>query len=400
MHRAIPSEGYLADYVRFASSVTMAPPEYHLAGGLAQLAALMGNRIKFPLGGRDFPPHLWMVLLGPAGAARKSSAVSLAFDLLDQVRPGLRLPEESSREGLWEVLRNQPNGFLELSEFMSFMERTKLEYMRGITEDLCTFFDCPRSSKRQLKTVSYEVAFPSVTILGAGVTDVLSTFVRGKDLTGGFLSRFLLVLQTSPTNYVGMSPPAAAIGRDVVRRRLAEIASYWRLRVSYPYRMNWSRETIEAWESYDRRLIDADEIRIPETSGFVSRAGIYVAKIATCYALSRWEDGTDIDLVPEDVQQAIAFVDYCKAHTLRLIEGFRADTPDGVKMQTIRRLVRIHRDDDDWAPWQTVLRYSDLRKRDFEDFVNTMIASGQMEQDGHLDPRRRDRRLRLTDQAR
>ncbi|MBA2706663.1 MAG: hypothetical protein H0U59_02515, partial [Gemmatimonadaceae bacterium] len=274
---AIPASGYVSDYVEYGCNVTMSPPEYHLAGAISQMAALMGNKVRFPLGGRSFPAHTWIVLIGRAGAARKSTAVSLATSMLDKVARGLRLPQESSREALWITLQAQPTGFIEFSEFAAFLAKAKKEYQQGLLEDFCEMFDSPPSMKRVLTKDVYELHEPSITILGAGVTDVIGEMVRGKDLSGGFLSRLLFVPQTTDVSYVGMVGHA----EDNEKNRL--IDSLKRLIRKVPYSaldVTWSKDARDVWETYDKDIIESPEIYSPELSGFYGRTGLYAAKIS------------------------------------------------------------------------------------------------------------------------
>ena len=119
--QAMPPDGFIANYVGWASEHVMAPPEFHLASILGAFSALLANRVVFPLGGENYPANLWLVLMASSGG-KKSSAIRPALRLLDDATGGhYRLATEMTREALWARLADQPYGYIQLSEFMSFL---------------------------------------------------------------------------------------------------------------------------------------------------------------------------------------------------------------------------------------------------------------------------------------
>ncbi len=366
----IPEKGYLRSYVDYGTSVTMAPPEYHLVCGLAQMGALMGNRVSFALGGHLYPPHLWIVLLGRAGA-KKSSAINLATSLLDEATEGkLRLPQEQTREALWASLVERPTGYLALSELMAFLERCKRDYMAGIQEDLCDLFDAPLIRERKLKQSSYTVKRPAITILGRAVTDVFTSWIRSKDIAGGFLSRFVFVPQVSDVDYIGMIAPEDN-DRSRIAQHLRDLAGFVPV---HPSSLSFPPDARQAWEEYDQEQHRLDYPE--ELSGFQNRVGVYAAKLTLCFALA------EETLIPtvEHVERAGFFMEWAKSHLQRLMLLGAGVGRDGEDIKRLMRIIQGSTQGGGWAPREAILRRSGLLASRLDQLLTTMTESLLLEE--------------------
>ena len=371
---AIPDRGYLRQYVDYASEKTMAPPEFHLACGLAQMAVLLGNRVVFRLGGHYYPASLWLVLLASAGA-KKSTAISLASRLLDGATEGRhRLPQESSREALLGLLSSRPSGYMTLSEFLGFLERSKLEYMSGIREDLCELFDSPERMERRLRGGSTVIRHPAVTIVGGAVTGVLAEWVRSRDLAGGFLSRFLFVPKVSPVQYVGLDEKRFDAREDDLVAGLRECLKAIPIKPN-PEVVVLGPEARGVWEGYDRPMTERD---VPvEFSGFASRLGLYALKLSLCYAIAERR------LVPDesDVWNAVTFTDYARQQTEALVSDVFATGKEGAELTRIRGLMRqmANGQPDGWIDRSDVLKRARVSSATFDRYMGTLEQTHEVE---------------------
>lgn len=394
LEAAIPESGYLARYIEYGSEVTMAPPEFHLASGLAQISSVLRNEVGFYLGGRFHPTHLWIVMLGKAGA-KKSSAISLATGLLTETGQDFRLPSETSREALWDVLARQPCGILELTEFFGFLQTSGRDYQAGLKEDLIQFFDSLDLHQRELKSGQITVRRPAVNILGAAVTDVLVEWVRSKDLAGGFLSRFLFVPQTTPVAYRGMTDPSFGEMRRELRDELIAMGQMKRNRVKESHGehliVGFTAEAQEAWERYDEASLNDPAAQSPEFSGFFSRSGLYSLKISILNAIAEKSWTVEID----HVLRAVAFVDYCRDQIINVVDERMTSSKEGADIIRIHSLLTRLGGATDWVPYSQVLKRSHMTSRHLSDIVSTMDESGRIETRTTEDGRPR-RELRLA----
>lgn len=383
LRAAIPEGGYIREYVEFGWETTMSPPEFHLAAGLAQMAVLMGNRVLIEgPGGRLYPTHAWFVLVGDAGASRKTSGMTLATDLLSQVlSEPAALPADATREALWAALMEQPTGYIMWSEFAGFLAKTQREYMGGIKEDLCDFWDSPPVVRRKLMKDEYVVTRPSVSILAGGVSDRLVELVKEQDLFGGFFSRFMFVEQVTPVPYRGL------VWHGKQRERLTDhlrfLANHHGIpRGHFPCRtVGLDDEERLFWEDYDKALWDDPAAKDPLMSGFLARSGVQVLKLAFCYALGRGSLQPEV----EDLHHAMALVDITRQNAQSFIADARANaTQEGRDLRKIRAAMRVlsHGNEEGWVDQSELLRRTRMRSRNLNEYLETMHESGELQREG------------------
>ena len=141
-----PPAGVLRQYENAWVPTSDAPREYHIAAGLAVLAATIENRIFLPFGGDAIYPNVWILILGPSSFFRKSSTLSKAKKTLGRLNvggdKGPLLPDEFSREALLKHLSEKPQGLLTYSEFSGALATYSRDYMSGTKELLTAVSPC------------------------------------------------------------------------------------------------------------------------------------------------------------------------------------------------------------------------------------------------------------------
>lgn len=103
-----------------------------------------------------FYPNLYILLAGPSGKIRKSTAIGPASEIIPELKPGINLvSQKSTPEGLLSQLdtnqidSTEPGspittncmGYLIVSEFVSFLN--KRSYEAGMDHCMLELFDCP-----------------------------------------------------------------------------------------------------------------------------------------------------------------------------------------------------------------------------------------------------------------
>lgn len=388
---AIPERGFLKNYVEFATAGTMAPPEFHLACGLAMMATLLSNRVVFELGRHPYPAAVWLVLLGKAGT-KKSSAINLATRLLDMATDSrFRLPQEATREALLTLLGGRPAGYIPLSEFLGFLERSKRDYMGGIREDLCEIFDHPAKMERRLQSGSTFVSRPAVTIMGGAVTDSLAEWVRRRDLAGGFLSRFLFIPQVSPVNYIGLDSKGPDPREDDLIAGLRHADRLVPAPAAKVRHVIVGKAAQKVWEDYDKPMSEAD---VPvEFSGFANRLGLYALKLSLCYALAEGR----LEPSKEDMWNAIMFVEFSRSQVETLVQDVFTGSREGADLHKLRDLMRRMQNGhpEGWIDRSEVLRRSHMVSRSFNGFMETLVESGDIEQEAHREGERGPKKVQV-----
>lgn len=279
----IPDEGFLGEYMAYARRHAMAPDQFHLACGLTALSGIAGSALYFPMGISRFYGTFWGVLCGPAGRARKTSAMKLAVDLIEETIPELELPSDFSREALLEAISKQPSGVMQIDEFGGFLARAARDYMSGVKQDLSKMWDSPRSATRKTMKNTYKIERPTLTIIGACPLDDLTNFARFNDFKQGFMSRllFFTMEQEEPVPYLD---PGEV---DMTAREwlVVQLRQYASLREKHaPIEVS---EAVRAqWRTYDEKAAKEAAEAPPELSGWESRRGIWIAKLGLLFSLS------------------------------------------------------------------------------------------------------------------
>lgn len=365
---AMPDDGWLADYLRAVTPLTDAPPEFHLISGLCALSAAVGNRLYTESWGQNVFPHLWAVLVAPSSFWRKSTAISQAERMLRGASEGIVYPSDFSREKLLKLLSDQPGGMLTLKEFGGFLSMLGRDYMSGTKETLTELYDGPDVYSRALQSGVIEVKRPALTLLGATTLDWLESKITDGDLQGGFLARFLFVTarqKASPKGMTGGIDPATRASLSLYLLRLHELP-----------------ETEVRFEPEARELLDEwalgweDEVgrtkHRSDLSGFAVRLQTYALKFAVLYRLSaQHAHGGEAHVVDEaSAAQAIAYCRSLWSSVSGLIDEDIAITKDAKDLRRIRAIIGsgITRSD--------ALRLSKMRKRDFDQILDTLVQGG------------------------
>lgn len=90
------------EYVEWATSVTDAPPQYHVAGGFIILTSILSGYLRLPTSFSTIIPNLWFMILADTTLTRKSTAMDLATDILDEISPDVMLATDGTVEGIMQ----------------------------------------------------------------------------------------------------------------------------------------------------------------------------------------------------------------------------------------------------------------------------------------------------------
>ena len=116
-------KGYLRSMLELGLDTAGGPPLYHLASALSALSVALCygeagySHFLDPL--QPLYPHLNMIFLGPTGAG-KTRAQRVGQRILASALPDALLPNDFSREGLYDTLAQRPYGLLFVDEFKGF----------------------------------------------------------------------------------------------------------------------------------------------------------------------------------------------------------------------------------------------------------------------------------------
>jgi hypothetical protein len=411
---AIPSSGYINEYVEHVSGATMIPQEFALASALAQMSVLLNGRVGIWAWEKLWSPALWLVDISHPGQL-KTSAINHGMSLVDQVTGGfLRVSSRITPEALLPRLQEVPYGFQVHSEFAAYMKRSGAggsagrSYQVGSAEDLCEVFDGdPVMTKTTLQSGTVTVRYPALTMIGAATYNNFTEWCRSSEIRGGFLTRFQFVPQVSRSEFRGMEDGDRR-DQSALTARLTELknrvysvplVSMWNTDGA-PAEMDKGPGVVDMFNDYDRYA--RMERQVPDVlEGFNSRLGLYVLKYSMGYALSRGSLQVDV----EDIEHAIAFTEFVRTRAWPMIEEAAAnDSFDSRLLRKFKeRLAALGgRPGGDWVKSGDHLARMHMRTRTWHEYLETLVASGQVEiEETETGPTggRPGKRIRLTGRA-
>lgn len=213
-------EGFLEEYVRYASELTDAPEIFHCGCALVLMSSIVGPRAVDLL--RKQRANLWMLLLGPSTIYRKTTAMRIARRLLETIDKSVFIAADFSPQGLWDEFADRRNqvSVLFRDEVSGFFSSARQHgYMAGVKAGLIKLFDGDDFS-RKLRKELVSVEQPYFVWLGGAVTEKLMESTTEDDIFSGFMIRFILINPESrgPIRPIAYEPDFAdESAEDLVR---------------------------------------------------------------------------------------------------------------------------------------------------------------------------------------
>jgi hypothetical protein len=268
---------FIQEYIEWAKELGDAAEQYHQAGALVLLSALIAGNVKLPTSFGTIKPNLWFMILADTTLTRKSTAMDIAMDLLEEVDSSSILATDGSIEGLMTSLSTRPGKpsiFLR-DEFSGLLESmTKKDYYAGMAETLTKLYD-GKLQKRVLKKEVIEVKDPCLILFAGGIKNKVCSLLTYEHIGSGFMPRFVFITAESDVNKVKpLGPPTDkdTTGRRSILDYLHKLHEHYfteggirqdpetgRIKLTQPY--VWEAQlTHEAWMRYNK--LESDMMKL------------------------------------------------------------------------------------------------------------------------------------------
>jgi hypothetical protein len=268
---------FIQDYIEWAKGLGDAAEQYHQAGALVLLSALTAGNVRLPTSFGMIYPNMWFMILADTTLTRKSTAMDIAMDLLEEVDSSAILATDGSIEGLMGSLATRPGKpsiFLR-DEFSGLLESiTKKDYYAGMAETLTKLYD-GKMQKRVLKKEVIEVKEPRLILFAGGIKNKVCQLLTYEHIGSGFMPRFVFITAESDVAKVKpLGPPTTkdSSGRKLMLDFMNKLHSHYhteaglredpvsgRLVMMAPY--TWDAElTQEAWIRYNK--LESDMMKV------------------------------------------------------------------------------------------------------------------------------------------
>jgi hypothetical protein len=319
-------------------------PEFFLAASLSLLATISGRKIQDYRGTR---PNLFCVSIGPSGCG-KNHARKVVQKIL--AHTNLEGPEKfTAGSAIVNALSKSPSLLCQIDEMGQYLKAACGErasaHLKSVLDTLMT---CFTSSDLLWKPTGYAnddntkvVDQPNLCIHGTTTPESFFKAISGDEIASGFFGRLMLFLSpglnhAQMQDYEELKP---------VPERIATFVERWLNMPCGPGNLSDSSPdppvvpiTPEAKERVRGHIAGISSTRIgehPIDAALWSRASEKTSKLALLHTISR--SSSIIEL--QDVDWAIAVVNFMTRRMIALVKGNVASTDHERKVQRIVRIV-------------------------------------------------------------
>lgn len=325
---------FIEPYCTYAERQTDSPPTFHRWVAISLLAATLGNNCWVPAWGSRKCANLWIILLAPSGALRKTTALNIGSRVLEEALPGSIWPSSWSFESLIETMQADPSGLLVVRELSRFHAALSKDYAGGAKQLLVDAYDNPEREVRTTKTSGEQVLeFPAPNILAASTLEWFEKSLQRDDVASGYLARQMVISAAEePGVWKGLVLGRSESPDDLVAH-LQNVSETMRGEVDLtpvlPRYQAWLRH-------YEKK---AQRRGFPTgLEGTISRTGANVVKLALIMQADI-EPLTTISR--EALDRAIELVEFANEQMRALLEaGLAIDlSPDAKERLTVERII-------------------------------------------------------------
>ena len=298
--RAImPKTGFIAKYLHYTDR-SDSPGSFHFWVCASVLCSIVMRRAYIGKGIYNVYPALYIVLVAPSGVCRKSRAVRLGMELIEDFPWMNVIADKTSPEALLNALmvgttameadeqQQRVNfnldhtGLIRAGELDVFLNRTT--YTSGMVGLLTHLYDCPPTFKFVLRTKRAVILNnPMLTLVGASTPKWLATCLPEGAFEGGFMSRFIFVFK-QVRDRIGAWPGEVEPGlKEELRRDLLKIRAGFTGKIGLE---SDARSWFDQWYDTQTKL-QLDDVQL---SGFVERKPDTMLKLGMMLAASEMRD--------------------------------------------------------------------------------------------------------------
>lgn len=288
---------WISAYMVFTDG-TVSPAEYHKWTALSTIAGAVRRKVFFDMSYFLLYPNLYVVLVGPAGRCKKSTAMRIGRGMLSEIT-GVNFTTDSiTRERLIQDLsQTLVDGHSSMtayaSEFASLLTSSGMDMVVFLTD----IFDSPSEWSHKTKLGgTNKITGPYLNLEGATTPDWIAKAMPLDTVGIGLTSRIIFVYQDTPRSRPWrpvMSPEMAKL-----RKYLVEDLAAMSL-LTGEYRISTEADSMyDTW--YKAKVVNPNTTGDPRLNGYFERKEIHVLKVAMLVAASKRDElvitGEDMDL--------------------------------------------------------------------------------------------------------
>lgn len=362
---------------------TESPESFHLWSGLATIAAAAQRKIRLRVEGLKYHSNLMVVLVGPAGGPRKTTALDMARSLIKEQDPdlidlesfGVKLeiaPEKASGAAIIRRLASiQNRDHQSLTAYVGELGTLIGKQDEDMTNTITNFWDCRSDyEKDTIGRGAETITAPWLNILAATTPVWLSENLSQTAVEGGLVSRGLWVYEEKSRGRIAKPPiPDNTLRRDLVHD-LAEISklSGW---------LELDKDADARNEEWYEREFDKEPIIDPRFNTHRERKQANILKVSMLLALAKGSMKVDY----HDFETARALVSDLEGGMLYAFQGVGRNLYsmdyERIKAQ-IRRVGPVH--------YKEIIKRNvhSIDKQQIDQILVTLVDAGEIRREGQV----------------
>lgn len=323
----LPKGGWLENYYHY-TKFTEAPLSYHIFSSLVALGACFGRRLWHSHGHFVTYPNMRVILIGPPGRTRKSTAIAIARRLVVKAELCPLFEDKITPESLATSLKESSHQFAEAEELAVLFGRQK--YNEGLVETLLKLLNDDDKPVR-IRTLSRgveEIENCSLSILGGTTMSLLTESTSSQVASSGFLSRFICVNEDDTPRCF----PAPLKGEIIYENLL--LSTLERLK-NLEGEITFSSQADEWFRNwYSQRWKKVRQYDSETLAQILERTPTHLERIATNLHLA---DHKTKEICLECMQMAEVLVNYSERHIPRIVSAVnQSNRPDDAEYVLVR----------------------------------------------------------------
>ena len=357
------------------------PDRFLEAIGYWAAGAALSNRV-FVKSPDEVTTNIYLVLCSPPGWYHKSAPIRTAIRMLRRIIPQAEdIPSNPSVEALAKIVSGAcqngiGHGVMVYDEFRSFLTHVRKEYAAPVASLVMEKLErgVPiKFARKKEGGVEIDVIPEGfiLSFIASANTPWLLENLRQSDISGGMLSRFLLIEVHEQTRIYELPAPIDDRALEALGAELARI----RRNHPSPAEFRFSQDAVKLYAEIYRDIREkAHSHGHPEYPSLISRAPLYLKKLSLIRAVL--EERGDTKIRPEDVEAAGSLIySSIKSATDIMDEAVATEGVYGKNLFLVRKIIAAH----ERIRKGRLLQLTHLKMRDLDEVLVSLLEQGVVE---------------------
>lgn len=346
------------------------PEEYHLWTAISVIAGALKRQVFFDMGYFLLYPNMFIVLVGPPGRCKKSTAMRIGRDILKGT-PGAKFTADSTtREKLIiNLTQAHKDGASAMTahstEFATMLTSSGMDMVVFLTD----IFDCPPVWEHDTKSGGKNtIKGPFLNLLGATTPDWISRAMPLDTIGVGLTSRIIFIHQDTPRAADAipkLTDAQKALAQILITDLIAISALSGEFRLSdtaYKRYNDWYRE----------RVGNPNPTGDPRLAGYFERKPMHMLKLSMIVAAAK-RDGLEIH--DEDMEDAMTMLQRIEDRMTKVFVGVGRNPIHADKEAVLASIIESGQGGLSMGELLARYNYS-LRKDELAEVLDTLIIIG------------------------